>query len=157
VNSGPSDVLHRFLSHVSMNVEEVYSSEQDGVVLTSCISECFEILMTRSDKRTGLCPSWYGNEECMSKVTASSISHEDIETFAMNLLSAELRMRRCERHEFHTSDYDDDINSVRCMISYLLHFSEVLGNLTTIITTPSNNNNRLIVSYSSNSKPDLTG
>lgn len=40
MNSGPSDVLHRFLSHVSMNVEEVYSSEQDGVVLTSCISEC---------------------------------------------------------------------------------------------------------------------
>ena len=105
--------------------------------------------MSRTDKPSmGLCPSWYGEEECtLSSTTTFQPSYQQqqklIETFAINLLSAELRMRRCERHEFQTSDYSDDINSVRCMLPHLIHYSDTLGNLinTTNTTSPSHDNN----------------
>ena len=45
MNSGSLDVLQRFLNHVALYVDEVYSSEQGGVVLTSCISECTLVYM----------------------------------------------------------------------------------------------------------------
>ena len=40
-NSGPLDLLHRFLGHVAMNVEDVFSSDPGGpMVLTSCLLVC---------------------------------------------------------------------------------------------------------------------
>ena len=40
-NSGPLELLHRFLGHVAMNVEDVFSSDPGGpMVLTSCLLVC---------------------------------------------------------------------------------------------------------------------
>jgi hypothetical protein len=41
VNSGPIDLIMKYLTHVAMNAEEVFASDPGGtVVLTSCILSC---------------------------------------------------------------------------------------------------------------------
>lgn len=41
LNSGPFDLLRRFLVHVSLHVEEIFLSETDGtMILSSCVMDC---------------------------------------------------------------------------------------------------------------------
>eukprot|EP00957_Ditylum_brightwellii_P030084 2277075-Ditylum_brightwellii.AAC.1 len=61
-NSGPMDMLHRFLSHVSCYVDEVFAN--DEMVLSSCLTECFDLLTMRSGMRDAFAPAWYGEECC---------------------------------------------------------------------------------------------
>jgi len=71
-----------------------------------------------------LSPSWFGTEELKSTHTDNALM--DIETFAINLLSTELKMRSCERHGLKLISFDDNVQAVRTNIPKLIHYAETL-------------------------------
>ena len=70
---------------------------------------------------SSLCPTWYGSEDVSMQGNL-----KNVETFAVNLLSAELRMRRCERHGLDVNSFEDDVNIVKSMIPLSQNFSDNL-------------------------------
>lgn len=70
---------------------------------------------------SNLCPTWYGSEDVSMQGNL-----KNLEIFAVNLLSAELRMRRCERHGLDVNSFEDDVNIVKSMIPLLQNFSDNL-------------------------------
>eukprot|EP00978_Attheya_sp_CCMP212_P004084 scaffold8837_cov54-Attheya_sp.AAC.2 len=123
-NSGPMDMLARFLSHVSRHADQVFASESSGVMmLASCVTECFELLMGREGNAQSLSTSWYGPE---SFVSDRSIMDQS-EAFAINLLYAELILRRCERQGIAVGDYDHDSGVICFLVPTLVRFSDNIG------------------------------
>ena len=80
--------------------------------------------MTCNSTRSMLSPSWFGSEDLKS--THNNDPLLDIETFAINLLSTELKMRSCERHGLKLFSFDDNVQAVRTNIPKLIHFAETL-------------------------------
>mmetsp|Transcript_19287 Transcript_19287/g.34947 ORF Transcript_19287/g.34947 Transcript_19287/m.34947 type:complete len:2537 (-) Transcript_19287:2523-10133(-) len=123
-NSGPMDMLARFLSHVSRHADQVFASESSGVMmLASCVTECFELLMGREGNAQSLSTSWYGPE---SFVSGRSVMDQS-EAFAINLLYAELLLRRCERQGIAVGDYDHDSGVICFLVPTLVRFSDNIG------------------------------
>lgn len=116
-NSGPMDMLERFLHHVSVNVEDVFSGESGSsgtMGLTSCIILCFEQLLLRTGCRHGFAPQFY-----KSTCTTNSIE-ESTMLFAMDLLYAELILRECDRNVPSVVEFDDDENMISLMLPALV-------------------------------------
>ncbi len=123
VNSGPKDMLYRYVAHISCFVDEIYHYETGAMMLSQCINDCFEVLLPGADAKDSFAPSWYGEEIFIPEKHSMPCA---IETFAINLLSAELSMRACERHGIKIQSYNDDLQTVRTNLPHLLHYAEAL-------------------------------
>lgn len=146
-NSGPLDILSRYLTHIAMHVEEVFSIDPDGTVapfvieckfvvfsfdllsneslLTLCYPltrKAIDTLLKRSGSHQGLEPSWYGTRN----FRGDGNIREYIEVFSINLLNAELRLRMCERVAFGNNGYDDDGTVVAVLVPVLLSIANEL-------------------------------
>jgi len=122
-NSGANDVLVRFLLHVSWYIDDVFSSETgDGVALSSCVLECFELIANRHGSRASIAPSWFGKEV---PTTGDSV-REIAEVISINLVNAELRLKRCERDKFANNFFEGDAICLAYMIPQLLTLSRTL-------------------------------
>lgn len=119
-NSGPVDLLFKYLCHVSRNVEQVFSIDPgDAMTLTSCVIECFELVDRRCIQQRGLIPGF------LYPALESSSEYHFYETnlvtlFALDLIHTELRFKRCERQSCLHVTFDSDDNFVSCMVPYLL-------------------------------------
>ncbi len=122
-NSGPRDMLYRYLAHISCFVDEIYHYETGAMMLSQCINDCFDVLLPGAEDQDSFTPSWYGEETFIPE--KHSLSHA-IEIFAVNLLSAELSMRTCERHVIKIQSFNDNLQTVRTNLPHLLHYSEAL-------------------------------
>ena len=121
--SGASEILRRFLCHVSRHVRSVYASDTGGsTALSSCILECYDLVTTRCGYRKSLAPCWYGAEIFV----ASAPLWEKVDVLAVNLLNAELRLRRCERQGFDFVDFEDDAVSLSYTVPHLLKLADDL-------------------------------
>lgn len=114
-NSGPMDVLERFLTHIAVYSEEVFLSDPGGTVgLASCIISSFEVLLLRSGSHRSLTPRFY------KSVTETGSVERSIELFGMDLLYAELTLRHCDRYAPKVVEYDDDANLISILVPQLL-------------------------------------
>lgn len=145
-NSGPMDLLMSYLTHLSMNVADVFASDPGGtMVLTSCVLGCkflvgsyyvllfhfsyffdflhslgFELCIRRSGCHQGLAPRFYRSV----KSTGSII--RTLELFAVDLFHAELILRQCDRYSPSHVEFDDDSNLISLMVPELLDACEEL-------------------------------
>lgn len=115
-NSGPFDILQRYVTHVALNVVEVFQSDQDSLALSSFIIDCVDILA----RKAGICHD----------LDLCSYGHVDLnpggemtcgDYFAVNLLNAELRLKRSDGQLTGFGDYDADSNFVAVVVPELLH------------------------------------
>ena len=58
-----------------------------------------------------------------------NIGGKEIESFAVNLLITELRMRRCERFGLEIDNFDSDVSTVSYVVPHLVGFSDALGKM----------------------------
>jgi hypothetical protein len=142
-NSGPADLLTKFLAHIARNVQEVFISDPRGPLeLTSCIltgkftqwvqsfhrkslynqrcsfllgiQTAFELCMHRSGSQQGLEPQFFKPVEKTGSIETS------LELFAVDLLHCELILKRCERYVPTHVEFDDDSNMITLMVAALL-------------------------------------
>ncbi|KAG7346110.1 hypothetical protein IV203_005178 [Nitzschia inconspicua] len=116
-NSGPMDVLEKFLSHVSMHVEDVFSCEPGSagtMGLSSCIISCFEQLLLRSGSHQTFAPQFY------RPLSLTNSFEQSMGSFAMDLLYAELVLRECDRNTPSVVEFDDDENLISLMVPGLM-------------------------------------
>ena len=86
----------------------------------------FEILTgIATDNYSTISPPWYG--EWTFPQNGNGIIEVTIETLAINLLSAELQMRTCERQVFACDTFFDKGHSVRMMLPYLLEYASSIS------------------------------
>jgi len=115
-NSGPFDVLNLFVAHVAMNVGDVFSGDaSDSIILSNMFLECIDILAQRSGRRNKLDHCWYG-----PAISSLSSTEMKVRSLSVNLLSAELRLRRCEEDGFEVHDFDGDANTTSLLLPTLL-------------------------------------
>jgi hypothetical protein len=135
MNSGPMCTLRHFVQHVSSNVSAVFSGEEDLVLLSSCVMDCFEVLFSHSSiARSTFVPFWVGDWEPSAIVehltdpqqaTDQNTAAQFYPCFSMNLLIAELKLRRCERQPHEITDIDADAAAVSYYVPVLLKISKV--------------------------------
>lgn len=122
-DSPPLGILFGFVSHVSLHVSDVFSSDPGGsMVLVSCLMECVDIMMRRNRSCDILTPSW----SAFGFTMPSNIVQSPLELFAIDLLHVELRFKACERNEFTDTDYDADGSVLASMVPHLLSKIEEL-------------------------------
>ncbi len=140
-NSGPRNVLHHLLTHISLNIAEVFEEESTST-LSSCVIDCefkysFYLLIshmmgsylnlntgfdaiTSSVERSAIGTNWYGAE--------TFVEAGDLDTvrtvYAVNLLNAELRYMRCESRDFDSNDQKDSSFLAFVIPNLLLFASE---------------------------------
>ena len=115
-NSGPFDVLEVFVSHVAMNASEVFSSDaSDSMILSNMFLECIALLSQRSGHGYKLDQCWLG-----PPIRGSTTLAERVRYLSVNLLNAELRLRRCEDNDFEVTDFDCDANVTTLLLPALL-------------------------------------
>jgi len=113
----PLEATFVFLSHVSIHVDLVYSSETHGsLVLSACLMDAFDLL-TRRTRFHSLNPCWLA-------LNKDEGHHFRYRNFAVDLLYAELRLKRCERDENADTSFEGDINYVAMVLPLLLSFVE---------------------------------
>ena len=114
--STPFSALFRFLSHVSIYIDDVYSCESHGsLVLSACVMDALDLL-TRRFTCSQYSACWCTADESIR------VGLSPIELFAVDLLHAEFRLKRCERNENLDTSYHGDINFAGLMIPSLLSF-----------------------------------
>lgn len=132
-NSGPPlNILTKFLAHVSLHVQDVFLSEQanDGVMmLSSCLLDCFDLIANCQGQllRSLVAPYWVGSIQPATLLQLISTPREycaisdsqQLEVFSMNLLVAELKLRRCDRQQMELDDIDSDAVAVSYIVSTL--------------------------------------
>jgi len=117
-NAGPSDLLHQYLGHVAVHVEEVFLVDPgDAMVLNSSITECFELLLQQQKFQDEMIPHFLNRD---AQNFASLSSEQALKLYAMDLLNVELVFRACERQNDFNVSFDSDSNYVSCMIPILL-------------------------------------
>ena len=113
----PAVALFRFLSHVSMHVDDVYACESHGsLVLSSCVMDALELLTRRIGFNDAV-PCWCAE-------SSRNVGVSPLELFAVDLLHAEFRFKQCERDENLDTSFDGDINSILLAMPCLLAFVE---------------------------------
>jgi hypothetical protein len=126
-NSGPMDMLERFLVHVAMHVEDVFSSDTGAagtMGLATCVVSCFEQLLLRRGLYVSTIPQFYKSVSVIGSLERS------LGLFAMDLLYAELLLRECDRNAPSIVEFDDDENLVSLMVPALVKaHNELRGQL----------------------------
>ena len=115
-NSGPFDVLAEFVYHVAMNASEIFSSDaSDSIVLSNMFLDCIDILAQKTGRRNAFDLCWFG-----PTIEAITTTERKVRSLCVNLLSAELRLRRCEDDDFEVPDFDSDANTTSLLLPALL-------------------------------------
>ena len=117
-NSGPMELLERYLAHVAMFAEEVFASDSPTMGLHSCILSLFESLLLRSGSYQSIVPRFFRS------MTETGSFFATLELFAMDLIHAELIFRQCDRHSPKIVEFDDDENFIALMIPSLVEACE---------------------------------
>jgi len=112
-SAAPISILFAFVSHVSINVADVFSSDPGGsVVLSSSLAECLDLMLRRCHYKDVLIPSW--SSRALSCPRGSGLTPIDL--FAIDLLHAELRLKRCDKDEQIEAGFDSD----GCIVTNLI-------------------------------------
>jgi hypothetical protein len=136
-NSGPLDIMERYLAHISLHVQDIFTSEQsnDGVMmLSSCLLDCFDLVASRDGPQRSLAiPYWVSSikptallnpgtsssPNTLSNTSAIDVS-QGLKAFSMNLLAAELKLRQCDRQQLELNDIDSDSTAVSFLVPTLV-------------------------------------
>jgi hypothetical protein len=113
-NSGPMELLERYLAHVALYAEDVFSSDPNTMGLHSCVLSSFQQLLLRSGSHASIVPKFF------ESTTVSGSFSRTLEFFAMDLVHAELIFRQCDRYSPKVVEFDDDANLISLMISSLV-------------------------------------
>lgn len=140
----PTASLFRFVSHASIHIGDVYTSDLSGsVVVSSCLLDCKYFLVDETDQSLTLLLPFLGlkllGRETLSEtllpcwsLTPRLVPREarlkPCEIFALDLLHAELRLKQCESAETLDCGFDGDINFVSTVVPKLLGISDKLAN-----------------------------
>ena len=111
----PLHALERYIVHIATHVEQVFTStdQADSMGLTSFVTDCIDLLAdnsTPSALTDNFVPCSYKLEE----ITTS------LESFSVNLLNAELRLKRCEGQPAASDTFDCDCNVVSALLTELM-------------------------------------
>jgi hypothetical protein len=132
-NSPPLALLFGFCAHASMHIAQVYASDfhyHGSVVLSSCLYDCLDLMVKRTRTYSqGLALSWSTGELNVPQSNGGGASGGGgggllgpIELFALDLLHAELRLKKCDRADQVDLDFDSDGNVVGMLVPCLLSF-----------------------------------
>ena len=113
-NSGPMELLQRYLEHVALFAEEVFASDSPTMGLHSCILSSFQSLLLRSGSHSSIVPQFYRS------MTETGSFSRTLELFAMDLIHAELIFRQCDRYYPKIVEFDDDANLISLLIPSLV-------------------------------------
>eukprot|EP00536_Pseudo-nitzschia_multiseries_P002255 jgi/Psemu1/251486/estExt_Genewise1Plus.C_300056 len=113
-NSGPMDLLERYLVHVALYVEDVFASDSPTMGLHSCVISAFQTLLLRSGSHQCIVPKFF------RPMTETGSLLRSLETFAMDLVYAELILRQCDRYSPKVVEFDDDANLISLMVPGLV-------------------------------------
>ncbi|KAL3790740.1 hypothetical protein HJC23_010019 [Cyclotella cryptica] len=118
-NSGPRHLLELFLVHVALNTADVFESSRGD--LTNCYLDCFDLLTSRCEEsvEAGCNPMWYRKETNDFVDTNTDFS---LEILAVNLLTAELRLKRAE-YQGTEHDLRNDAALLASLVPALLQFA----------------------------------
>jgi hypothetical protein len=106
-NSGPFDILQRYVVHVALNVVQVFQSNQDSLALSGFIIDCVDLVARKRGVSQDLDLCSFG------QVNLGPGGEMDcLEYFAVNLLNAELRLKRSDGQLNGFGDYESDSNFV---------------------------------------------
>jgi hypothetical protein len=114
-NSGPFDILQRYVSHVAINVVDVFQSDQDSLALSGVVIDCVDLLTRKAGVLQNLDLCSYGQVPLNSGAKV-----EFLDYFSVNLLNAELRLKRSDGLLTGAGDFDSDMNFVAVAVSELL-------------------------------------
>ena len=118
-NSGPKNLAEIFLRHVSLNACEVFEVESNES-LSSCVIDCFNMMIANAGRSSELLP-WYGPFDLGSTKVA-----EDVHPFvAVNLLYAELLLKRCESYDIGSDEHQVDSDILAFMVPKLISFPQM--------------------------------
>jgi len=124
----PLQATFHFLAHTSKHIDAVYSCESHGaLVLSTCLVDALALLVRRTNVDNST-PCWM-----ISKTQLSGFSDQDI--FAVDLLHAEMRFKRCQRDEAVDTSFEGDIGFVASALPSLLSFVESKGASTSLSET----------------------
>lgn len=79
----------------------------------------FELIASRCGHRGSISPSWFGKED----FTVGDSPREIAEVISINLVNAELRLKRCERETFANNSFEGDAICLSYMVPQLLKLS----------------------------------
>jgi len=86
----------------------------------SCVMDCFDMMVSTAERYKELTP-WYGPDQ-IDEVESLGIA---CQFFAVNLLNAELRLKKCESHDItYSQEYQDDSDVLAFMLPNLLVFAQ---------------------------------
>jgi hypothetical protein len=102
-NSGPLHVLHGFISHVSLNVSEVFESDFNSLGLCNLFIECYDLVSRMSGFQYGFELWTAGHMDLHGKS-----EFECLQYLAVNLLHIELRLKRSQTTFVPNVGQDDD-------------------------------------------------
>jgi len=89
----------------------------------------FELVSKRNGHSINLAPSWYGDESYNANESVETV----INIFAVNLLNAELRLKRCERKDSSGFDgidsYENDFHALSWMVPNLIQYASSIEGL----------------------------
>ena len=82
----------------------------------------FDLITNRSGHRASISPSWFGREDLAVGDSVLEIA----EVISVNLVNAELRLKRCERDTFVNNSFESDAICLSYMVPQLLELSRTL-------------------------------
>ena len=82
----------------------------------------FDLIVNRCGHLGSISPSWFGKED----FTVGDSVREIAEVIAMNLVNAELRLKRCEKETFANNSFEGDGICLSYMVPQLLKLSRTL-------------------------------
>ena len=121
-NSGPMELLERYLAHVALFAENVFASDSHTMGLHSCILSSFQSLLLRSGSHPSIVPRFF------QPMIETGSFLRTLEFFAMDLLHAELIFRQCDRYSPKIVEFDDDANLISLMIPSLVESCNEMKN-----------------------------
>eukprot|EP00977_Amphora_coffeiformis_P014319 scaffold3967_cov179-Amphora_coffeaeformis.AAC.1 len=116
--AAPLSLLFHYVAHVSIFAAQVFANDHHGtIVLLSSVTDCFDLMLKRTRSYQGLTLSWSTRDLQVPAVMAAD------QIWALDLLHAELRFKRCDReeHQYVTDgvDFDSDANIVEVLLPML--------------------------------------
>jgi hypothetical protein len=120
----PLGLLFGFVAHASLHVNDIFNSETGGpVVLSTCLIECFELMVRRTRTPFSLTPCW----STFNRNAPGRLNSMDI--FAVDLLHVELRLKRCERDDSRDTELDGDASFLSRSIPVLVSLVDDLDEI----------------------------
>ena len=118
----PLTILFGYLAHVSVYADQIFSGDHHGtLVLLAAVTDCIDLVWKRTvATHQGLVPAWSAGE----LFVPASLSADQL--WAMDLLQAELRFKRCDREDQQAQqhslllDFDSDAHIVERLVPVTL-------------------------------------